>query len=142
MRCYAKDELVTTIAGFDEDEARCIVRQMLERGVAPSTIMSACSEAMAIIGGRFRSTPGSIAEVTMAEGIVDSILTEIESRPNQGCRGGELMCEATGTIDDGASDWLMSQVLLSVQGIDSAREILAALEDAGLRDRVSLICGS
>ncbi len=61
-----KEKLVTAIADMNEEEALRLVREMLEKGVDPQSILDAGSKAMSIIGSRYDAKEYFLPELILA----------------------------------------------------------------------------
>jgi len=66
-------KLVEAIADMKENEAIALVDKMIGDGVAPLDILTACREAMDIVGGRFEAKEYFIPELVMAGEMLDQI---------------------------------------------------------------------
>jgi 5-methyltetrahydrofolate--homocysteine methyltransferase len=77
-----KSELVDVIAELNEEKALEIVNKALDEGENPLSILSACQEAMAVVGERFEKQEYYLAELMMAGELLKQISEIVKPRLN------------------------------------------------------------
>lgn len=73
-------ELINSIVEIREDDSIAITNQLLDSGSAPTDVLSACKEAMDVIGKRFETGECFIPELMMAGEMMTAITDIIKPR--------------------------------------------------------------
>ncbi len=134
------DRLVAAIADMREEEALGLVREMLERGVAPMAILDAAREAMAIVGQRYQEgryfLPELLLSGEMLSQITDILKPELARLPEVKRHGKVVIGTVKGDIHDIGKN--IVSFMLDVNGFDvldlgvdvSPEAFVAAIKDS------------
>ncbi len=102
------DELVNAIAEMDEERARAVTIELLNRGVDPLAILDDCRVAMQIVGSRFEQGQYFLPELILAGELLKDISKEVKPQlKHDGAtkkNGKILIGTVTGDIHDIAKD--------------------------------------
>jgi methanogenic corrinoid protein MtbC1 len=114
------DKLVSAIADMREEEALTLVKEMVESGVEPMTILDAAREAMAIVGQRYEQGTYFLPELMlsgeMLSQITDILKPELAKLPEIKRYGKVLIGTVKGDIHDIGKN--IVTFMLDVNGFD------------------------
>ena len=103
-----------------EDDALRITREELQKGTDPLEIVTACREAMDVIGQRFADGEAFIPELIMAGEIMSGVTAELKPYLKADATGAKLgtvvMCTVQGDIHDIGKDIVVT--MLDIAGFD------------------------
>lgn len=97
-------ELIQNVADLNEDRAIDIVKQLLENGIDPFSIVEACKEGMQIIGKRYEQQEYYLAGLIMGSEIFQQVMTLLDpmlsEKQSQSNLGTILLGTVAGDIHD------------------------------------------
>jgi len=103
-----------------EDDALRITREELQKGTDPLEIVTACREAMDVIGQRFADGEAFIPELIMAGEIMSGVTAELKPYLKADATGAKLgtvvMCTVQGDIHDIGKDIVVT--MLDIAGFE------------------------
>ena len=116
-----KEKLITAIADMQEEEAMALASAMLDAGEDPQTVLSAASEAMAIIGRRFEEKEYFLPELIIAGDIMraigDLVKPKLSAQAEQAPKLGKVLIgTVAGDIHDIGKD--VVAFMLEVNGFE------------------------
>ncbi len=135
------DKLVHAIADMREEEALKLVREMVEGGVEPMTVLDASREAMTIVGQRYEEGAYFLPELILAgemlSQIADILKPELAKLPEIKRHGKVLIGTVEGDIHDIGKN--IVTFMLDVGGFDvldlgvdvSPEKFVEAIQDFG-----------
>jgi len=71
-------ELADAIAELNEDEAKRLVREKIDAGVEPLSIVDECREGMDIVGGRYKNKEYFLSELIVSGEIFKEAMAVVE----------------------------------------------------------------
>ena len=75
-----KAKLIMAVSTMKEQEALSLVKEMIEKGEEPQSILDACSEAMTIVGNNYEAGKYFLAELMMSGAILRQISELVKPR--------------------------------------------------------------
>jgi 5-methyltetrahydrofolate--homocysteine methyltransferase len=135
------DKLVRAIADMREEEALKLVKEMVEGGVEPMTILDAAREGMGIVGQRYEAGAYFLPELMLAgemlSQITDIVKPELAKLPQIKRHGKVLIGTVKGDIHDIGKN--IVTFMLDVNGFDvldlgvdvSPQRFVEAIRDSG-----------
>jgi len=101
-------ELITHVADLDEDVVLSMVRQRLDEGVDPLSIIYACDEGMRVVGDRYARGEYYIAALIMAgeifRQVVELVAPKVTAQAPEEALGDVLLGTVQGDIHDIGKD--------------------------------------
>ena len=135
------DKLVHAIADMREEEALKLVKEMVEAGVEPMTILDAAREGMGIVGQRYEERVYFLPELMLAgemlSQITDIVKPELAKLPEIKRHGKVLIGTVKGDIHDIGKN--IVTFMLDVNGFDvldlgvdvSPQKFVETIQDSG-----------
>jgi len=97
-------QLIDAITEMQEDEALRLTNELLDNGASPSDILSACKNAMDVIGKRFEDGEAFIPELMLAGEMMTAITGVLKPRMAEEASGAKLGKIVLGTVQGDIHD--------------------------------------
>jgi len=91
-------ELADAIAELNEDEAKRLVREKIDAGVEPLSIVDECREGMDIVGGRYKNKEYFLSELIVSGEIFKEAMAVVEPLLKGGKQAESLSKMVLGTV--------------------------------------------
>ncbi len=91
-------ELAEAIADLNEDEAKRLVREKIDAGVEPLSIVDECREGMDIVGGRYKDKEYFLSELIVSGEIFKEAMAVVEPLLKGGKQAESLSKMVLGTV--------------------------------------------
>jgi len=91
-------ELADAIAELNEDEAKRLVREKIDAGVEPLSIVDECREGMDIVGGRYKDKEYFLSELIVSGEIFKEAMAVVEPLLKGGKQAESLSKMVLGTV--------------------------------------------
>ncbi len=134
-------KLIEAITEMREEDAVEIAHELLDGGASPADILSACKDAMEIIGKRFEAGEAFIPELMLAGEMMSAITAIIKPRMAEEASGEKLGKIVVGTVEGDIHDIAKDIVcfMLDLNGFEvtdlgvdvSPAKFMAAVKETG-----------
>ena len=91
-------ELADALVNLDEDEVRRLVREKIDAGVAPMSIVDECRKGMDIVGERYKSKEYFLSELIISGEIFKEAMSAVEPMLKAGKQGYTISKMVLGTV--------------------------------------------